>query len=67
MPRYDWANCGSVDVFWNVESCFITVGVGVILGNGRGIQGQNYVPSLRWSKATVGFQTGFTAVIELYV
>ena len=36
--------------FWDSECGFSTVGVGVILGNGCGIQGQNYVALLQGSK-----------------
>ena len=39
MPSYDWANGGSIDIFWDGECDFSTVGFGVILGNGCGIQG----------------------------
>ena len=42
MPTYDWAKGGSVDVFWGGECGFSTVEVGVILGTGCGIQGQDY-------------------------
>ena len=41
--------------FWNGGCGFSAVGVGVILGNGCGVQGQNCVPSLLGSKAAVGF------------
>ena len=41
--------------FWDSECGFSTVGVGVILGNGCGIQVQNYVASLQGSRATAGF------------
>ena len=34
---------------------FSTVGVGAILGNGCGIQGQNYVTLLQGSEMTTGF------------
>ena len=37
------------------EYGFSNVGVGVILGNGCGIQGQNYVTLLQGSKMTAGF------------
>ena len=37
------------------ECGFSTAGVGVFLGNGYGIQGQNYVASLHGSKVTAGF------------
>ena len=55
MPSYDWANGGSIDIFWDGECDFSTVGFGVILGNGCGIQGQNYVALLPGTKATAGF------------
>ena len=45
MPPYDWANG---------EYGFSTVGVGVILGNGCGFQGQNYVKLLQRSEITAG-------------
>ena len=43
MPSYDWANSMVLfaDVFWCGEFGFSTVGVGVILQKGCGIQGQN--------------------------
>ena len=37
------------------EYGFSTVGVGAILGNGLGIQGQNYVKLLQVSEMTAGF------------
>ena len=40
---------------WDGECGFSTVGVGVILGNGCGIQVQNYVASHQGSRATAGF------------
>ena len=53
--------------FWNVESGFSTVGVGVILENECGIQGQNYVASLQWSKVTVGFHySNWVVCIKCY-
>ena len=53
--------------FWNVESGFSTVGVGVILENECGIQGQNYVASLQWSKVTVGFHySNWVVYIKCY-
>ena len=45
---------GSVDVFL-VSMVLFLWEVGVILGNGCGIQGQNYVAWLRGSKMPVGF------------
>ena len=42
-------------LFWNGECGFSTVGVDVVLGNVCGVQGQNYIPSLQGSKATVWF------------
>ena len=43
MPSYDWANSMVLfaDVFWCGEYGFSTVGVGVILQKGCGIQGRN--------------------------
>ena len=55
MPPYDWANGGSVDVLEGGEYGFSNVGVGVILGNGWAIQGQNYVALLQGSEMTAGF------------
>ena len=55
-PPYDWAsNDGSIDVFWDGEYGFSTVGVVAILGNGCGIQGQNYVALLQGSETTTVF------------
>ena len=48
---------------WDGECGFSTVGVGVILGNGCGIQVQNYVASLQGSRQ----QQGLTRVVGLYV
>ena len=55
MPPHDWADGGSADVFSNREYGFSTVGVGAILGNGYGIQGQNYVALLQGSERAAGF------------
>ena len=55
LPPYDWANGGSVDVFWHGEYGFSTVGIGVIPGNRRAIQGQSYVALLQGSEMTAGF------------
>ena len=42
--------------FWgDGENGFSTVGTGAILGNGRGIQVQNYVALLQGSEMTTGF------------
>ena len=41
--------------FWDGEYGFSTVGVGTILGNGCGIQRQNYFPLLQRSDRTAGF------------
>ena len=41
--------------FWDVEYGFSTVRVGSILGNGFGIQEQNYVALLQGSEVTAGF------------
>ena len=43
MAPCDWANGGSVDNFFSHDECFYLKGVDSILGNGHGIQGQNYV------------------------
>ena len=53
--------------FWAGEYGFSTVGVGVILGNGCRIQGQNYVALLQYYSRRVKQQQGFTTVIRLYV
>ena len=50
-----WLMVALLTFFWGGEYGFSTVGVGVILGNGCGIQGQNYVALLQGSKATAGF------------
>ena len=58
IPPYDWANGGSVGVFWGWgagEYGFSTLGVDVILGNGSGIQEQNYVELLQGSGMTAGY------------
>ena len=40
MLPYDWANSGSADVFVGYgEYGFSSVGVGIILGDGCGIEG----------------------------
>ena len=41
--------------FWDGEYGFSTMGVGAILGNGRGIQVQNYVSLLPGSEMAAGF------------
>ena len=41
--------------FWDGQYGFSTVAVGAILGNGYGIQGQNYVSLLQGSGITAGF------------
>ena len=53
MPP-DWANSGSADVFFGVWYVFSAVGVGVILPNGCGIQGQNFLELLQESKLATG-------------
>ena len=55
MAPYDWANGGSVDVFWMVSMVLLLWGVGAILGNGYGIEGQNYVALLQGSEMSAGF------------
>ena len=52
---------------WDGECGFSTVGVGVILGNGCGIQVQNYVASLQGSRATAGFNySSWVVCIKCY-
>ena len=41
--------------FWDGEYGFSTMGVGAAVGNGPGIQGQNYVALLQGSEMTAGF------------
>ena len=53
---YVWDNAGSVDVFWDGEYDFSTVGVGTVLRNGCGIQGQKHVALLQGSEAEIGLQ-----------
>ena len=55
MVLYDWTNGASADVFCDGEYGFSTVGVGTILGNGCGIQGQNYAALLQGSEMTASF------------
>ena len=55
MALYDWANAASADVFWDGEYGFSTVRVGTILGNGCGIQVQNYDALLQGSEMTASF------------
>ena len=55
MPPYDWANGGSINVFWGGEYGFSNVGVGAILRNVCRIQGQNYVTLFQGSEMTAGF------------
>ena len=55
MPPYDWANGGSINVFWGGEYGFSNVGVGAILRNVCRIQGQNYVTLFQGSEMTGGF------------
>ena len=46
--HYDWANDGSVGVFFRHGNGFRSIrGVSAPLGNGYEIQGQNYVASLQ--------------------
>ena len=49
MTPYDWANGGSVDVFFTSWVCFYLKGFDAIPSNGYGIQGQNYVIFLQGS------------------
>ena len=42
-------------LFWDGEYGFSTMGVGTAVGNGPGIQGQNYVALLQGSEMTAGF------------
>ena len=48
-------NDGSAVVFLNVSMVLVLWEVAAILGNGCGIQGQNYVAWLQGSKMPVGF------------
>ena len=43
MTPYDWANGGSIVVFYVVRIVLVMWGVGAILKNRYGIQGQNHV------------------------
>ena len=47
--------CGFVDVFFADGMVLVLWGLGVILGNGYGIWGQNYVALFHWSEALAGF------------
>ena len=42
-------------LFWDGEYGFSNMGVGTAVGNGSGIQGQNYVVLLQGSEMTAGF------------
>ena len=57
MPSHNWAKWW---FFWFVfcthgEYGLVPWGVGTILGNGYGIQGQNYVALLQGSEMSAGF------------
>ena len=53
---YDWANGGSVDVLLHMVSMALVLWeVGVILGNGYGTEGQNYVALLLGSEISAEF------------
>ena len=55
MPPYDWANSGSAAFFGGCgEYGFSTVRVGVILRNGYGIQGRNFLELLQESEMAAG-------------
>ena len=57
VSPYNWANGSSVDVFLClVIMALVLRGVGAILGNGYGIQGQNYVTVLLGSEMSAEFQ-----------
>ena len=49
-------NNGSVDVFCMVSMVLVLWEIAAILGNGCGIERQNYFPWLQGSKIPVGFQ-----------
>ena len=55
MPPDELPNGGSSDVFWDDEYGFSAMGVGAILGNGCGIQRQNYVTLVQGSETAAGF------------
>ena len=66
-PPYDWAsNDSSIDVFWDGEYGFSTLGVVAILGNGCGIQGQNYVALLQGSETTGFHHRSWILCIKRY-
>ena len=44
-------------LFWDGEYAFSTVGVGFILGNECGIQGQTFIALLQGSEVTTGFHS----------
>ena len=55
-PLITGLNGGSVDVFLRMVSMvFVRWGVGALLGNGYGIQGQSYVALLQENEITAGF------------
>ena len=58
-PRFDWADCGSVDVLLCMLSAVLVLwGVGAILGNGYDIKGQHYIAILQEGKKQQNFTTG---------
>ena len=55
MPNYDWANGGSVDVFFAWGMILLLWEDPAIPWSGYGIQRQNYVALLQGSKMSAGF------------
>ena len=54
MPPYDWANGGSVDIFWGYgEYGFSTVGVFTILGNSQSVSGASHQPAFLGNCLTI--------------
>ena len=58
MPRYDWANGDSVEVFWVGDYGFSNLRVGAILRNGCGIQEQKFccITPEEWNDSRVSLQ-----------
>ena len=55
MVPCDWANSGSVDFFFTWWVWFYLWGVDATLGNGYGVEEQNYVVLLQESEMYAGF------------
>ena len=53
MTPYDWANGGSVDVFWMVGMVLLLWRVDVILENGYGISEQNLLYCLKLTSHSI--------------